>query len=122
MKDWLKKNWTIVLLVAIIGCLITNNVVDSISYKRDIRAGSDSIAILKYQYQELEKRAGLSAELVDAYEFAFTAYQDSLQDTRIKLITQNKRHAKQVADLIRIPSDVLYIDYTRWIDTVSFER
>lgn len=121
MKEWLKKNWTIVLLIVIIGCLITNNVVDSISYKREIRLRSDSIVILKREYVKLEKAAGLSAELVDAYAFAYGTYQDSLQDSRVKYFNQKQRHAKQVADLTRIPTDSLYLNYIRWIDSISFE-
>jgi len=119
---WLKENWVPLLMLVCIAVMLIINRIDTHSYKHKIKTKSDSIAVLKYQYSALEKEAVLSSELVSAYKFALTTHQDSLQDLKTEIINQNKRHARQVADLIRIPSNVLYIDYRDWIDTVSFKR
>lgn len=118
---WFKENWLVALLTGLLILVLTNSVVRTERYKHQINAVSDSITVLKYEYSELKKAAVISAELVSAYEFATLAYQDSLNDTKQEIINQKQRHAKQIADLIRIPSDVLYLDFTRWIDTISFE-
>ena len=108
----------VLIILIIVG---TDSVIKSKASKREIDAVSDSIAILKHDYSELEKRDQLSSELVEAYKFAANSYQDSLQSTRSTLITQKKRYAKQVADLSRVPTDTLYRDLTGWLDSLSIQ-
>ena len=116
---WFKENWLVVLLVGLIIYVLINSVVRNENYKREIDARSDSIAILKHGYQELEKREALAAEMILAYKFADSVYRDSLNVIKIKLINQKQRHAKQVADLTRIPTDTLYRDLSNWYDSLS---
>ena len=118
---WFKENWLVALLTGLLILVLTNSVVRTERYKHQINAVSDSITVLKYEYSELEKAAVISAELVSAYKFADSVYRDSLQDTKQEIINLKQRHAKQVADLIRMPSDVLYVDLKHWLDTIKFE-
>jgi hypothetical protein len=118
---WLKKNWIYLVLIALIGYLLINDVVKTRSYKREIKVVSDSLAILEHQYQELEKASYVLSELVSAYKFALTTHQDSLQDLRIEYFNQKQRYEKQVAALKLIPTDDLYIDVTGWLDSLSVQ-
>lgn len=116
---WFKENWLIALLIGLLVFVLTNSVVRSEKHKHEINAKSDSIAILKHEYQELEKREALAAEMISAYRFADSAYQDSLQDLRIDYFKQKQRHVKKIADLSRIPTDSLYRDVTGQLDSLS---
>ncbi len=118
---WFKENWLTAVLVGIILFLLTDSVIKSKARDKEISSKSDSIAILKYQYSELEKRDTLALELISAYEFAYTAYQDSLQNSKTEYIKQKKRHEKQVADLSRVSTDSLYTELGSWLDTISFQ-
>ncbi len=118
---WFKENWLTALLIGIIIFILTDSVIKSKASNKEISSKSDSIAILKYQYSELEKRDTLALELISAYEFAYAAYQDSLQDSGIKYVKQKIRYEKQVADLTRMPTDSLYTELGSWLDTIFFQ-
>ena len=118
---WLKKNWIYVILVALIGYLIINDAVKTNSYKREIKVVSDSLIILRQDYQELEKAADVQAELISAYKFADSLYRDSLQFSNRQLINQKRSYEKAMADLTRIPTDTLYRDVTEWLDSLSVQ-
>jgi len=118
---WIKKNWIYVILVALIGCLILNDVLKTNSYIREIDDVSDSLVILRQDYSELEKAADISAELVSAYKFATIAYQDSLQFSNRQLINQKRSYEKAMANLTRVPTDSLYRELTGWLDSLSVQ-
>jgi hypothetical protein len=118
---WLKKNWIYLVLVALIGYLLINDVVKTESYKREKSILSDSIAIVEYRYSVLEKEADVLSELVSAYKFADSLYQDSLKFSNRQLINQKRSYEKAMADLTRIPTDTLYRELTGWLDSLSFQ-
>jgi predicted nucleic acid-binding Zn-ribbon protein len=123
MKKWLEKYWPVLLITSLLlaAFFIGRHHKASQLYKREIKAQDAFIEKLMSEYQTLEDSASVVKKQVEVYENQVLSYQDSLSDTKTEIINLKQRHAKQVADLIRIPSDVLYIDYTRWIDTISFE-
>ncbi len=118
---WFKKNWIYLVLIALIGYFLTDSVVKSKASKREIGLRSDSIAVLKHSYQELEKHYQLSGELVSAYKFADSLSRDSLQDLRFEYFNQKQRHVKKIADLKRIPTDSLYRNLTGQLDSLSLQ-
>ena len=117
---WFRKNWLMLLLIVIIGTGIFEFRKD-IRYNAEIKAKNDSIVLLKTQYDSLDDREAVVLELLDNYAIDVTSYQDSLLNIRKKYVNQKKRYAEQVADFNRMPTDSLYLEYIRWIDTISFE-
>jgi len=118
---WFKKNWLVALVIGLMIYILINSVVRNENYKREISHRSDSLAVLKYQYSELEKEALLSSELVSAYQYADSVYRDSLQGLRIDYFKQKQRYEKQVTALKLIPTDDIYIDVTGWLDSLSVQ-
>jgi len=108
------------LLIVIIGTGIFE-FRKEIRYNAEIKAKNDSIVLLKAQYDSLDDREATTLELLDSYAIDLTSYQDSLFNARTRYINQNERHAQEVADFNRMPTDSLYLEYIRWIDTISFE-
>jgi len=124
MTKWIKDNWPVVLLIGILLVIIVVFIISRVKisdYRGDIKAKDALIEKIMVEYQSMEDSVTVSKELIHIYEKQLSIYQDSLQDSKSTLINQNKRHAKQVADLTRIPTDSLYVNYIRWIDSVSFE-
>jgi hypothetical protein len=123
MKKWLEKYWPILVIMSLLlaAFFIGRHHKASQQHKSEIRAKDALIEQMMVEYQTLEDSASAVKKQAEFYENQVLSYQDSLSDTKTEIINLKQRHAKQVADLIRIPSDVLYIDYKDWIDTISFE-
>lgn len=122
---WFKENWLVLLIIVIvliIAFFVGRSIIKQFNeYKGEIKAKDKLIEQMMIEYQALEDNAVQAKKTAKFHKSAVSLYQDSLQDSRIKYINQKKRHAKQVADLTRIPTDNLYIDYIQWIDSISFE-
>ena len=118
---WFKENWLIALLIVIIGFLLINSTINANKYRREIKAKDAFIEQLMDEYIVLEENEALSMELIKIYKQKLAIYKDSLQISRIELINQDKRYAKQIEELTRIPINDLYIDLKCWLDTISFD-
>lgn len=119
---WLRQNIMVFLIIAIIIWGIRGIVgINQNGYKDEIKAKSDSIALLKDQYDSLNNREATALELLSASRSSITSLQDSLTKSKIDIIIQKKHHAKQIEKFELITTAEHYIDYIRWIDTVSFE-
>jgi len=116
---WLKNNWFYLLLVGIIVFILTDSVVKSGANRKEINAKSDSIQLLKDQYHLIEEHEAEAWKTIKNDSLTHIIYQDSLQSFKIAYINQKQRHAKQVADLNRIPTDTLYRELTGQLNSLS---
>ncbi len=118
---WFKENWFLLLLAVLLIVLARSYWTKNNDYKSEIKVKSDSIVLMKDQYDSLDNREAVALELLSASRSDVTSLQDSLAKSRIDNIIQKKRHAKQVEEFNLISTAEHYIDYVRWIDTISFK-
>ena len=117
--DFVKKNWLIIGLIILVLFAWKSKRIDFFGYKHQINALTDSIVLLEQRRNLAEEREAVAKELILGYEFELEIYQDSINIEKEIIIKQKRKHAKEVADLKRIPTDTLYIDVTKWIDSLS---
>jgi len=118
---WLKENWLVLALIVLVILIGRSKWTDFNGYKNKIKAKSDSIVLLKTQYDSLDDREATALELLSASRSDATLLQDSLAMSRIDNINLKKRHAKKVEEFNLISTAEHYLDYIQWIDTISFE-
>jgi hypothetical protein len=118
---WKKDNWVIILIVGVLIMVIFINLRDNRNYKREISSLSDSIKWMEVEYQLLEDRASDTLRLIESYEIKAALYQDSLEDARQRYFNQKVSHAQELEKFKLIPTSEHYLDYIRWIDSISFE-
>lgn len=118
--DFVKKNWLIIGLIVIVLFAWKSKRTDFLGYNHQIKDKNDSIRLLKDQYRLIEEREVASKELILMYEFNLNLYKDSMNVTKKKITNNNVRHAREIANLSRIPTNTLYTDVTGWLDSLSF--
>lgn len=121
---WLKNNIVTLVLIGIIiwgvFALINAGGVTS-KYKDEIKALNDSIADYEVRIQRSYDSARVYKSLADQAYFESLSYQDSLTTKRIELIKTNIDYAKALVKLNVAPTDSLYWDVTRRLDSLSLQ-
>lgn len=120
MKKWLREHWLIVLVFGVVlAVFFVSRYTGIKKYNRKLKAKDDFIERLISEYEALEDSARAARRLAESYEKALAVYMDSLNDSRIKYINQNKRYVEELANLRRIPTDEHYRNLTEWLDSLS---
>ena len=118
---WLRSNWMLIILIMILIIIVRSRGTDNREYKREIKAMDDSIIFLNTQYQQIEDLLSVSREITTVALEDAKLSRDSIKIIEKKNTNLKYKHAIEVANFKKIPTDTLYLDYTRWIDSVSFE-
>ena len=121
MLDWFRSNWFVLTVLVIAFIFLTKWGTGYYSSQREIRDLNDSIEQYDRDFQLKEEQLMASREIVTAAMNEVALYQDSLISARTILYTNRIRHAEEVANLSRIPTDSLYRDVTTWLDNLSFD-
>jgi hypothetical protein len=119
MKEWLREHWPIIVIIFVVLAAFFVSQYSRRDYKRNLKAKDDFIEHLISEYGALEDSAREARKLAKNYEIMLAVYQDSLNASRIKYFNQKKRYVEEIANLSRIPTDQLYVDVTRWLDSLS---
>ena len=117
---WFRNNWFLLCVIIVAFFFLKKWGTGYFEYKHEIRALNDSIAFQGQIISLSENREAAARELIRSYEHELKLYQDSLSDEKIKRINQKYRHEKEILYLKRIPTDSIYLDVTRWLDSLSF--
>lgn len=118
---WLRDNWILVLIVIVLLVLLRSKGTDNKQAKREIKALNDSIEQLDKQFLWMQDQAQSSMEIAREALNTANLYRDSLNQSKTKIRINNIRHENEIANLKRIPTDSLYVDFTTWLDTLSFD-
>jgi hypothetical protein len=118
---WLKENWGWLVVILGLVLILLSDQIGIRNHKREINALNDSIKWMEVEYQILEDSALDLRKSADNRKLDIIFYQDSLQSSSEQLINQKYRYEKALADFNRIPTDSLYRDLTRQLDSLSLQ-
>jgi len=119
LLNWVRSNIILIGLLIVAFFFLRQWGTGYFEYKKENKALSDSIAVQEMIIQSAKDREAAAQELIHSYELNLTAYQDSLNGSRMKYNQQKQYYAKRIADLSRIPTDTLYRDVTGWLNRLS---
>jgi len=116
---WIRKNSVLLVMIVLVVILFRVGNNQHWGYKQDIDALNDSINDYIEDIRGYQARETVAEEKIQAYELRLDDYVASRELEREERINEKYEHAKEIADLKRIPVDTLYVDVAGWLDSLS---
>lgn len=114
---FLKKHIVCILIIICLGIMIYINFDRRTEFRDKVQIQNDSIKTLSGLNIGLELQLGASIDTLEIAEEKVQLYQDSLNTVRKRNYSLKKDYERKIADIIAIPTDSLYRDLTRWLDS-----
>lgn len=114
---FIKKYWPWILLCGALLYFSIQGAVTTSNYKEAIQEKNDSIDVLDSRVQILVIELENSQDLFIQSEDEILLYQDSLDKERTTITRNREIYEDAIIDLISIPSDTMYREVTRWLDS-----
>jgi len=122
--NWITSNFRTVLLIGLLIIaffFLRKWGTGYYEYKHEIKVLNDSIVKLDKEYSWIQKQFSSSLELTNNAINEANLIRDSLRNAKNEIYINNINHEREIANLTRIPIDALYVNFTTWLDTLSFE-
>jgi hypothetical protein len=104
-----QRYWPCILIAVFALYIIINSASDAKAYKDTIQSHNDSIATLNRLNAVLELKLQASSELYEESEQKISVYSDSIKALKKKNKADKIAYEKEIADIITIPADSLYL-------------